>query len=64
MAKFRLPRKIKKKLQKDMWFYPMDEVTQTYEMIFPFESQKSYDAFKKGEVSSLLQEIKKGYKKK
>ena len=48
MAKFRLPRKIKKKLQKDMWFYPKDEVTQTYEMIFPFESQKSYDAFKKG----------------
>jgi hypothetical protein len=64
MAKFRLPRKIKKKLQKDMWFYPKDEVTQTYEMIFPFESQKNYDAFKKGEVSSLLQEIKKGYKKK
>jgi hypothetical protein len=42
----------------------MDEVTKTYEMIFPYESQKSYDAWKKGEVSSLLQEIKKGYKKK
>lgn len=58
MSKFRIPRKVKKKLKKDMWFYPMDEVTKTYEMIFPCDSQESYNAWKRKEVSSLKESIK------
>ena len=47
MAKFRIPRKVKKKLKKDMWFYPMDETTKTYEIIFPCDSQENYDVWKR-----------------
>jgi len=58
MKKFRVPRKIKKKITKDMWFYPMDEKTKSYTMIFPAESQENYNIWKKGELNSLRDEVK------
>ena len=59
MKNFRIPRKIKKKLKKDLWFYPMDETTKTYEVVFPYDSQEGYNAWKRGEITSSIQQIKK-----
>lgn len=59
MHKFRIPRKLKKLIKKDMWFYPMDEATKTYRMIFPCDSQKNFDEWRMGKVQSLKQQIKK-----
>lgn len=59
MAKFRIPRKVKKKLKKDMWFYPMDETTKTYEIIFPCDSQENYDVWKRKEVNSFRESVKR-----
>lgn len=58
MKKFRVPRKIKKKITKDMWFYPKNETTKTYEMVFPVESQEHYSAWKNGELNSLKDEVR------
>lgn len=58
MSKFRIPRKIKKKLSNDILFYPKNEVDQTYEVAFPAESQKDYDAWKRGELTSIIKELK------
>ena len=51
--KFRLPRKIKKKLSKGMYFYPRDEKTKTTRMVFPTDSQEEYDAVKNGIAKEL-----------
>ena len=59
MAKFRIPRKVKKNLKKDMWFYPMDEKTKTYEIIFPCDSQENYDVWKRKEVNSFRESVKR-----
>ena len=61
-SKFRIPRKIKKKIKKDMWLYPMDEVNKTYLYAKPYDNQTDYDAFKRGDLNGILSEIKKNYK--
>lgn len=62
MSKFRIPRKIKKKIKQDFWLYPMNEVEKTYLMAHPHENQVDYDAFKRRELSGMLFNIKKKYK--
>jgi|688.fasta_scaffold2080303_1 hypothetical protein len=62
MSKFRIPRKIKKKIKKDMWLYPMDEVNKTYLYAKPYDNQIDYDAFKRGDLNGILLEIRKNYK--
>jgi hypothetical protein len=61
-GKFRIPRRIKKKIKKDMWLYPMDEVNKTYLYATPYDNQTDYDALKRGELNGMLSEIKKNYK--
>jgi hypothetical protein len=60
--KFRIPRKVKKKIKKDFWLYPMDEVEKTYMGANPHENQEDYDAFKRNELIGMLFNIKKNYK--
>jgi len=59
MKKFRLPRKIKKKIYRYGHFYPMDPIERTYQMVFPRENQEDYDAYKKGILTNLLDDIKR-----
>jgi len=59
MKKFRLPRKVKKKIYKHGYFYPMDPVEKTYQMAFPKENQEDYDAYKKGILTNLFDDIKR-----
>lgn len=61
-GKFRVPRKVKKKIKKDKWLYPMDEINKTYLMAHPYENQTDYDVFKRNELNGMLSEIKKRYK--
>ena len=61
--KFRVPRKIKKKIKKDIWFYPMDE-RECYLVCFPRKSQKEFDDWKQGKVWGALTNAKKQYVKK
>jgi hypothetical protein len=63
MTKFRLPRKIKKKI-KGVFFYPMDEKTKTYLMANPKENQEDYNSYVNGELFDMLSEIKSKYNKK
>ena len=58
--KFRLPRKLKKKLKRDLWFYPMDEVKKTYLVAWPTEIEEDWLALKAGIVTGLKAKIKKG----
>ena len=51
--KFKLPRKLKKKLGKDFWFYPMDKITETYQMAFPESREEDYKAYKLGILTNL-----------
>jgi hypothetical protein len=53
MGKFRLPRKIKKKLRGHIWLYPADEKGNRL-MAWPHESSKDYAALKKGLVSEII----------
>lgn len=53
MEKFRLPRKIKKQLGKDMWLYPADEKGNSL-MAWPKKNQKDYTAIKQGVLRSLI----------
>lgn len=50
---FRLPRKIKKALKKDIWLYPADDKGNSL-VAFPAKSQEDYTAFKKGVVRNLI----------
>jgi hypothetical protein len=43
---FRLPRKIKKYLKKEMWFYPLKD--NCYVMAWPSDNQKEYNDYKTG----------------
>jgi len=52
MKKFRLPRKIKKKL-KGLWLYPADEKGNSL-MAHPKRNQKDYTALKKGIVRNVI----------
>jgi hypothetical protein len=62
MAKFRVPRKTKKKIKKDLWLYPFDEKSNGYRVAFPSESQEEYNDWKNGVLNGCLGEIKKRYK--
>ena len=59
--KFRLPRKTKKKIRKGFYFYPKDE-RDCYLVAFPRKDQEDYDAFKKGILTNILDDLKKTYK--
>jgi hypothetical protein len=58
MSKFRLPRKTKKKIRKGFYLYPKDE-KDCYLVAFPRENQEDYNAFKKGILSNILDDLKK-----
>jgi len=49
--KFRLPRKIKKKLKSDLFTYPKSEKN-TYLIAWPYKYEKDYIAYKKGLLRS------------
>ena len=57
IMKFRLPRKTKKKIRKGFYFYPKDE-KDFYLVAFPRQNQEDYNAFKKGILTNMLDEIK------
>lgn len=57
--KFRIPRKLKKKLKKDFWLYPMDPIEKNYLLANPYENKGDYDAYKRGELSGLKDGIKR-----
>lgn len=61
MNKFRLPRKRKKSLKKQLWLYPADEMGNS-EMAFPERSQKDYDAVRYGGARNLLTSSKQDRK--
>ena len=52
MEKFKLPRKLKKSLQKTMWLYPEDEKGSSL-MAWPAKSQEDFEAYKKGIVTKF-----------
>jgi len=56
--KFRLPRKIKKKLKKDFFIYPKSE-RDTYLVAWPHKYEEDYIAYKKGLLRGLKEESKK-----
>lgn len=62
MKKFRLPRKIKKKLEKDFYTYPKDE-SDSYLVAWPSKSEEDYIAYKKGLLTGMKEELRKSYKK-
>lgn len=55
MKKFRLPRKIKKKLKSKIFLYPSDSDGNSL-MAFPTKVQEDYTAYKRGELSNLLED--------
>jgi len=64
MKKFRLPRKIKKKIKRSLYFYPQNEVDKTYMAAFPKYNQEDYEAYKRGELTDPLDWVKnKNYEK-
>ena len=56
--KFRLPRKIKKKLKKDFFTYPKSE-RDTYLVAWPYKYEEDYIAYRKGLLRGLKEESKK-----
>lgn len=62
MKKFRLPRKIKKALKKNIWIYPHDE-DNCYLMAWPTRSEEDYHAIKKGIVGKISDSTKASRKK-
>jgi len=59
MKKFRLPRKIKKKLSNKIFLYPQD--SSGWLMAWPLHNQDDYNAYKKGICKDIMewQKIKK-----
>ena len=53
MDKFKLPRLEKKKLRKQMWFYPADEKGNSL-VAFPHKYKADYDAMNQGIVQDLF----------
>jgi len=53
MKRFRLPRKIKKSLQRNLWLYPADEKGNSL-MAIPTKYQDDYTALKKQIVRNLI----------
>lgn len=60
--KFRIPRKQKKKIRRGLYLYPLNPKDNTYLSAFPKKNQEDYNAFKKGILTNVLDEIKKKYK--
>lgn len=60
MAKFRLPRKIKKRLKGKIFLYPSDGKGSV--MAFPTDNQKDYNAYKRGELERPFSFTKKNIK--
>ena len=56
--KFRLPRKIKKKLKNDLFSYPKSE-KDTYLIAWPYRLEEDYVAYKKGLLRGLKEEVRK-----
>ena len=56
--KFRLPRKIKKKLKNDLFSYPKSE-KDTYLIAWPYRLEEDYVAYKKGLLRGLKELINK-----
>ena len=56
--KFRLPRKIKKKLKKDFFIYTKSE-RDSYLVAWPYKYEEDYIAYKKGLLRGLKEESKK-----
>ena len=52
MKKFRLPRKVKKKLKNNFYSYPISEKN-TYLIAWPYKYEKDYIAYKKGLLRSI-----------
>jgi hypothetical protein len=57
MKSFRLPRKIKKRIKREFYFYPMDPVHRTYLVAWPRDNQQDYDAWKNGILMDLHKQI-------
>ncbi len=53
MEKFRLPRRLKKRLEKGLWFYPSDENGVSL-MANPHRSKKDFQAYKTGILENLI----------
>lgn len=60
MGKFRLPRKLKKKLKGKIFLYPSDGEGSL--MTFPTDNQKDYDAYKRGELERPFSFTKRSIK--
>ena len=58
MKKFRLPRKIKKKLKNNLYSYPKSEKN-TYLIAWPYRLEEDYVAYKKGLLRGLKEEVRK-----
>lgn len=54
MSKFRLPRKIKKRIKWGLYFYPKNPDTNTYLVAWPRSNQQDYDAYKAGTLKHFL----------
>lgn len=52
MKQFRLPRKVRKSLKRDLWLYPADDRGNSL-MAFPTRSQDDYIALKQGIVKNI-----------
>ena len=59
--KFRLPRKTKKRIEKDFYTYPKDDKN-SYLVGWPSKYEEDYVAYKKGLLTGLKEESKKTYK--
>ena len=59
--KFRLPRKTKKKINKDFYIYPKDNKN-SYLVAWPSKYEEDYVSYKKGLLTGLKEESKKTYK--
>lgn len=53
MKPFKLPRKLKKKLKRGLWLYPLDEKTGRSLMASPYREERDFLAYKKGELRNL-----------
>lgn len=55
MKKFRLPRKVKKKLKSKIFLYPSDSDGSSL-MAHPTKNQEDYTAYKNGKLTNLLED--------
>lgn len=53
MKKFRIPRKIKKKLQKTLFTYKHDQGTKAFFLAFPSFDEEDFNAYIDGKLTSV-----------